>query len=155
MGRELTDVQMDNKCNGVVVNSNGMSRGKVNAAPRIPEDTQSKDYEVKECTEENSVVENAHEKQDVQGVKSKKFDADLLEGRNENAGDHKSTDKKKSSSPASKASGAGIIHTHTVPKPFDLATERRASSANCLSNASINSVHSPMATKNSQVLQSS
>ncbi|GLT80875.1 hypothetical protein SLA2020_522860 [Shorea laevis] len=150
MGRELTDVQMDNKPNGVVVNSNGMSRGKVNAAPRIPEDTESKDYEVKECTEENSVVENAHEKQDVLGVKSKKFDADLLEGKNENAGDRKSTDNKKSSSPASKASGAGSIHTRTVPKPFDLATERRASSANCLSNASINNVHSPMATKNSQ-----
>ncbi|XP_022719133.1 protein WVD2-like 1 [Durio zibethinus] len=108
MGRELTDVHMDNKPNGVL-NSNGN--------PRVSEGTESNNYEVKECTAENSVAENGHDKQDVLGVKSTNFGTDIPEGKSEKAEDQKSTDNKKLSTTASKSTGARNTHAyHTISK---------------------------------------
>ncbi len=68
MGRHLTDVEMDNK-------QNGLPHDNVYVAPRISEGIESNEYEVKECTMEKTVVENGHEKQEVLGVKSANYDA--------------------------------------------------------------------------------
>ncbi|KAH9699146.1 hypothetical protein KPL71_024234 [Citrus sinensis] len=47
MGRELTDVHMDKKSNGVVPNSNDASCDKVHVAPKISEDSvDAKDYKI-------------------------------------------------------------------------------------------------------------
>ncbi|KAK8650117.1 hypothetical protein V6N13_139766 [Hibiscus sabdariffa] len=85
MGRELTDAGMDNKPNGVV---------KSNGNLRVSKGTESNGYEVKECTEKNSVVENGDEKQELLGVKSTNFGTDIPEEKSEKAEDHKSMDNK-------------------------------------------------------------
>lgn len=125
MGRELSDVQMDNKLNGI-------SRTKGSVPPATSEDTESKEYEIKECVAENSVVENDGENKD-----------DLAANGHENGDDNTNL-----SSPPSNDSSGGKIHRRTVPKPFDLATDKRASTVTSQSNA--NNAQSPMATKNSQ-----
>ena len=107
--RELTDVHMDNKTN-TVVKSNGAVNS--NGNPRVSDGTESNNYEVKECTAENSVIESGHEKQDVLSVKSTNFGTDIPEGKNEKAEDQKSTDNKKLSTTALKSSGAGNTHMH-------------------------------------------
>ena len=137
MGRELTDVHMDNKPNGVV-KSNGVVNS--NGNPRVSEGTESKNYEVKECTTENSVVENGLENQDVMGVKSTNFGTDIPDEKNEKAGDQKSTDNKKLSTTASKSSGAGHTHVHHT-----------TSKGGANGTASVNSTPSPTATKKSEV----
>ncbi|XWS42523.1 hypothetical protein CRYUN_Cryun16bG0021500 [Craigia yunnanensis] len=119
MGRELTDVHMDNKPNGVV-KSNGAVIS--NGNPRVSEGTESKNYEVKECTAEN---------QDVLEVKSTNFGTDIPDEKNEKAGDQKST--------ASKSSGAGNTHVHHT-----------TSKGGANGTASVNSTSSPTATKNSE-----
>ena len=53
--RELTDVHMDNKTN-TVVKSNGAVNS--NGNPRVSDGTESNNYEVKECTAKNSVIES-------------------------------------------------------------------------------------------------
>ncbi|GMY20812.1 protein WVD2-like 2 [Fagus crenata] len=63
---------MENKPNGVVMTSNGFSHDKVHVALEISEDSiETKDYEVKEYTEENSVVEQCPENQEVPREKMK------------------------------------------------------------------------------------
>ncbi|KAA3472208.1 protein WAVE-DAMPENED 2-like isoform X2 [Gossypium australe] len=133
MGRELTDVHMDDKPDGVVksdgvVNSNG--------APRVSEDTESKNYEVKECTEENSIVHNGTVNEDVLGVKSSNFGTDIPDEKNVKIGDQKFTDHVKLSPVASKSGGAGDIRVHHNSK----------AGANGI--ASVKSTPSPIATKN-------
>ncbi|XWS57703.1 hypothetical protein CRYUN_Cryun09bG0196300 [Craigia yunnanensis] len=136
MGRELTDVHMDNKPNGVV-KSNGVVNS--NGNPRVSESTELNNYEVKEYTAENSLVENGHEKQDVLSVKTTNFGTDIPEGKNEKAEDQKSTDNKKLSTTASKSSGAGNTHgQHTTSKTGANGT------------ANVNSTPSPTATKYSE-----
>jgi hypothetical protein len=164
MGRELTDLHMEKKPSGVVLVSNGVSSDKVRVAPEISEDSiEAKDYDVKVCTEENSVVEQCLEKQEVLGVKSTNLGAGLLEGKAEKPGAHRSSDNKKSSPLASKSAAVGNVRTYTVPQPFSLATEKRGpcthpvgaeSAANGVSySPKANNMHSPQATKNSQVIQ--
>ncbi|KAG7967790.1 hypothetical protein I3843_08G116700 [Carya illinoinensis] len=162
MGRELADPHMERKPNGVVVASNGVSYDKVYVAPKISEDCiEAKDYEVKECTtEENSVIEQCHEKQEVLVVKSTNLDAGVTEGKDEKPGVYKSSDIKKSSSPASKSAAVGNVRVYTVPQPFSLATEKRGvcthsvgaeSAANGVTySPKSNNTNSPQSTKISQ-----
>ncbi|XP_059438736.1 protein WVD2-like 2 [Corylus avellana] len=161
MGRELTDLHMEKKPSGVVLVSNGVSPDKVHVAPEISEDSiEAKDYDVKVCTEENSVVEQCLEKQEVLGVKSPNLGVGLPEGKAEKPGAQKSSDNKKSSPLASKSAAVGNVRTYTVPQPFSLATEKRGpcahtveaeSAANGVSySPKANNMLSPQATKNSQ-----
>ncbi|XVF57212.1 hypothetical protein PTKIN_Ptkin06aG0186400 [Pterospermum kingtungense] len=128
MGRELTDVHMDNKPNGVV-KSNGVVNS--NGSPRDSEGTDSKKYEVKECTAEKS-VDNGLKNQTNLG-------SDIPDEKNEKAGGQKSTDSKKLSTAASKSSGAGNTHAHDTTSK---------TSAN--GTRSVNTTPSPTATKNSE-----
>lgn len=90
MGRELTDIHMDKKPNGIVTKPNCATPEKVQVVPKISEDeNEEKEYEVKECTVENSVVENRHEN----------FGGEVTEGSIEKPGSPKST------SPVSLATG--------------------------------------------------
>ncbi|KAL1060894.1 hypothetical protein V6Z11_1Z060900 [Gossypium hirsutum] len=121
MGRELTDVHMDDKPNGVV-KSNGVVNS--NGAPRV-----------KECTEENSIVHNGTLNEDVLGVKSSNFGTDIPDEKKEKIGDQKFTDHVKLSPVASKSGGAGDIRVHHNSK----------AGANGI--ASVQSTPSPIATR--------
>ncbi|KAJ0080051.1 hypothetical protein Patl1_23266 [Pistacia atlantica] len=148
MGRELMDVHMDKKPNGVL-KSNGASHDNVHVAPKISEDhIEAKDYDVKECTEENS-VDNCHDNQDVVVVKSKNFDTDEAKEQHESPG------SQKSSCPTSKPRGPANVRTSKiVSQPFALATEKRASGATrhvgFETAADVNSVQTPVPKKTSQ-----
>lgn len=151
MGRELSGLQMEKKPNGV-------SHDRVHVAPKISEDSfEAKDYDVKECTKENSVVEKCHEDQVVLGVKSINLDEGLSEGKNEKSGTQKSRDTKMSSSPASKSPVSGNGRSKcTVPQPFSLATEKRGSCTHSFgletaASACANYVLSPSATRTIQI----
>ncbi|XVF06347.1 hypothetical protein REPUB_Repub06bG0040200 [Reevesia pubescens] len=134
MGRELTDVHMDNKPNGVV-KSNGVVNS--DGDTRVSEGTESNNYEVKECTAEKSVVENGHEKQDVLGAKSTNFGTCIPEGKNEKAEEQKSTNNTKLSTIASKSTGN--THAH-----------RTTSKIGANGSENVNSTPSPTATKDSE-----
>lgn len=151
MGRELSGLQMEKKPNGV-------SHDRVHVAPKISEEGfEAKDYDVKECTEENSVVEECHDEQVVLGVKSINLDEGLSEGRKEKSGTQKSRDTKQSSSPASKSPvSANGRSKCTVPQPFSLATEKRGSCTHSVgletaASTCANYVLSPSATKTIQI----
>ncbi|KAK1548828.1 hypothetical protein Q3G72_003264 [Acer saccharum] len=105
MGRELTNVNMDKNPFGVTLKST--SHNKVHVAPKISEgnNNEAKDYDVKECSAENSVAENCHnhEKEDVTSEKP---------------------DDQKSSSPTSNSSEHT---TSTVLQPSAVSTEKDAS----------------------------
>lgn len=130
---------MEKKSNSVVANSNG-SHDTVHVAPKISgESIDATDYEVKECTAEDSLGENSHEKQDVLGVKSTNFDA-IPEGKSPKLGAQKSSDIKKTSSPASKSVALDNVQT-----------EKRASGvARQVGAENANNVHSPNSSKSSQ-----
>lgn len=164
MGRELTDLHMEKKPNGVAVVLEGVSHGKPHVASEISEDSsEAKDYEVKECTEENSVVDQCHEKQEVLGFKSTNVDTGGPDGKAEKPGTYKSGDNKTSSSTSSKSAASLNLRTYTVPQPFSLATEKRGlcthtvgteNAANGVSySPKTNNKLSPRATKNSQVIK--
>ncbi|KAL5768209.1 hypothetical protein ACOSQ2_014992 [Xanthoceras sorbifolium] len=107
MGRELTNVNMDKNPFGVTLKStshNRASHNKVHVAPKISEDNiEAKDYDVKECSAENSVAESCHEKQDVNSE---------MPGA------------QKSSSPSPKPN---VDTSSTVLQPSALSTEKHAS----------------------------
>lgn len=124
MGRELKDVELDKKVNGLAMIANGASFEKVHVAPRIAEYSAVKEYEVKECTIESSALEECQEKQEVLGVKSTNFNDGVADEKNERLEDQKMSSNKKSNSPVSKSGANGRIN-HTVPQPFTLATEKR------------------------------
>ncbi|KAK9175320.1 hypothetical protein WN944_027326 [Citrus x changshan-huyou] len=111
MGRELTDVHMDKKSNGVVPNSNDASCDKVHVAPKISEDNvDAKDY-----------------KPEMQSQNS----------------------------PSKSHGPANVRKSLTVPQPFALATEKRASGTTSRGGAETavdsNNAQSPMPKKTSQV----
>lgn len=144
MGRELSGLQSEKK-------PNGNSHDRIHVAPTTSDDSfEAKDYEVKECTEESSVIEKHREEQVVLGVKSINLDEGLNEGKNEKSG------AQKSCSPASKSPVGNGRTKCTVPQPFALATEKRGSCAHTL-GAEIttygNSVLSPNSTRNIQVIK--
>ncbi|XP_058105508.1 protein WVD2-like 3 [Magnolia sinica] len=153
MGREVTDVCVDQQPDYVVVYSNGdaydphdeiptrhaelpESDEHIKADPDsllLVENPESKEYEVKECTTENSIDiadvcqdENCHMGQEVPHVKSSKTDADIPEEKSET---QKPNNHKKTVKPSSKSSTTGNGRSNcTVPRPFSLATDKRASS---------------------------
>ncbi|KAB1202722.1 Protein WVD2-like 1 [Morella rubra] len=157
----LQKFQKEKKPNGVAVVLEGVSHGKPHVASEISEDSsEAKDYEVKECTEENSVVDQCHEKQEVLGFKSTNVDTGGPDGKAEKPGTYKSGDNKTSSSTSSKSAASLSLRTYTVPQPFSLATEKRGlcthtvgteNAANGVSySPKANNKLSPRATKNSQ-----
>ncbi|KAK9292035.1 hypothetical protein L1049_019989 [Liquidambar formosana] len=163
MGRELTEIHMDKKPNSVMVNSNGISHDSVHVAPRISEESiEATDYEEKECTAEDSLVEECHENQDVLGIKSTNFNGSPPEGKTTKPGVQRSSSDKKTSSPASKSASVGNVRTKcTVPQPFSLATEKRAScvtrpvgaetiATGVNGSPNANNLQSPSTTKSSQ-----
>ncbi|GMI79569.1 hypothetical protein like AT1G54460 [Hibiscus trionum] len=129
MGRELTYVHMDDTPNGVV---------KSNGNPRVLAGIKSKNYELKECTEENSIVQNGIVDQDVLDVKSTDFGTDIPEDKDRKTGDWQFTDNKKLSPTASNSSGAERISV------------RNTSKAGANGRASVNSTPSPTVTKTSE-----
>ncbi|KAK6915391.1 TPX2, C-terminal [Dillenia turbinata] len=116
MGREFTDNYMERKPNGV---SRVISPGN---GTRIEKESVEEDYEVKECTAEKS-VDNKDGKQDVLGVKSMNFETDLPEGENGKSESQKSSTPTKAGLKSPTDGKANC----TVPQPFALATEKRAS----------------------------
>ncbi|XP_050220064.1 protein WVD2-like 3 [Mercurialis annua] len=154
MGVEVTDICMDKQSNAVLVYSHSVphdsnhepvlnhhdvleSYEPIDGVPelqRSEESSEAKECEVKECTTEISVdsTEVPHaerSKEDLNALSSKLVD-DLFEGKI-TSGDEKTTDIIKSQprvKHASKAAPAAVRTKHTVPQPFALATEKRASS---------------------------
>ncbi|KAL3578078.1 hypothetical protein D5086_019582 [Populus alba] len=154
MGIEVTDVCMDKEPNCVIVYSNGVSHDPthetvpddhgvlesyepINGVPELhssEESTEAKEYVVKECTTEVSVevteLSHAEKSKEDQTVVCSNFE-DGLKVEKVKALNRKSKDigqKKSSTKHASKPAPAGLARTkHTVPQPFALATEKRAS----------------------------
>lgn len=148
MAIEVTDICMDKESDCAIIYSEDVSHD--SNRERIPNDhaisesyehtqnlqeiTEVKDYEVKECTTENSVVisqlnqiERANEDQNVVSLKSDngkpvekvQLDSEKTKGGNKS---------RPSVNQASKPSAGNARTKHTVPRPFTLATEKRASS---------------------------
>lgn len=146
MGREPRAVQVEPKPNGVAHNT-------VYVAPRVAErNIEAKDYEVKECTEENLILEKFHEKQEVLSIKSTNLDVE--EPRVEKFGEYKK------SSPIGSKSPGNMRGQYTVPQPFMLETEKRRPCTHSIGNdvttttTGVNispNLQSPNAKKNSQV----
>ncbi|KAG6757384.1 hypothetical protein POTOM_037692 [Populus tomentosa] len=154
MGIEVTDVCMDKEPNCVIVYSNGVSHDPthetvpddhgvlesfepISGVPELhssEESTEAKEYVVKECTTEVSVevteLSHAEKSKEDQTVVCSNFE-DGLKVEKVKALNRKSKDigqKKSSTKHASKPAPAGLARTkHTVPQPFALATEKRAS----------------------------
>lgn len=99
MGREVSGSEMEEKANGE----------RAHVAPRVSEDS----FEVKECTEEEKVL----------GIKS----INLSDNDDKLSGSRGSSDGKKTSSSPASVNGRAAKSTTTVPHPFSLATEKRAS----------------------------
>ncbi|XVF62955.1 hypothetical protein PTKIN_Ptkin09bG0050500 [Pterospermum kingtungense] len=181
MGVEVTDICMDKESDSVKVYSNGVSEDPnneslpghhdamlsyVNGNPELQgteEGTEAKEYEVKECTTENSVeksepshIENSTEEQ---RVLSSNLEASLPEVNVKQETAKAKNNKSKVSKHVSKLAAANFRMKHTVPQPFALATEKRASSgtrpamvepdAGTLVNKSVNTngAHHPITTK--------
>ncbi|XVF38361.1 hypothetical protein REPUB_Repub20aG0094900 [Reevesia pubescens] len=149
MGVEVTDIRMDKESDCVIVYSNGVSQDAnnetfpshhnamqsyVNEDPelqRTEEGTEAKEYEVKECTTENSVeksepshIENSKEEQ---SMLSSNLEAGLPEDKVKQETAKKWNNKSRVSRHVSKLAAANARIKHTVPQPFALATEKRAS----------------------------
>ncbi|KAJ4968287.1 hypothetical protein NE237_014988 [Protea cynaroides] len=153
MGREIADICMDKEPDSAIVYSNSVARDSGNDIVRrhcglpgsddhmegnlksqvLEENVELKDCDVKECTLENPIeisevqVENYHkEGQDVLCVEST-----LRRDETEKSEGQKPSNHRKLSSPvksSSRSDGVGNIRSNcTVPQPFALATEKRAS----------------------------
>ncbi|XP_002284360.1 protein WVD2-like 3 isoform X1 [Vitis vinifera] len=152
MGMEVTDICMDNEPNCVMIYSNGVSCDSshetapihhdfaesykhINGDPEpqiLEEKVEGKEYEVKECTTESSVEISQLcqvEKCEEQEKPSSNFEADLPEEKVKSEVPKSKDDKKLKSSvkPASKPAVGSARTNYTVPQPFALATEKRAS----------------------------
>lgn len=147
MGIEVTDVCMDKEADCVLVYSNGVSHDSdhetipnhhdvagsfehVDADSQlesVEESTEVKEYEVKECTTENSIeAEKGKEEQNVvSSMPEAVFPAEKIKPE-----DVKTKENNKSHlvvKHASKATAGNVRTKHTIPQPFSLATEKRAS----------------------------
>ena len=137
MGREPSGVQVEQKANGV-------AHDIVHVDPRVAgRNIEVKDYEVKECTEENLIIEKYEEKQEVLSTKSTNVDADEKYEKPR-------VDEYKKSSPIGSKSPGNMRGQCTVPQPFTLETEKRGLCTHIGVNSSPN-MQSPCAKKNSQV----
>ncbi|WRX21752.1 TPX2 [Theobroma cacao] len=141
MGVEVTDICMDKEPHCVIVYSNGISQDPnnitfpshhdalesyVNGDPELQdteEGTEAKEYEVKECTTENS-VENSEEEQ---RVLSSNLEAGLPEEKVKQEAAKTKNNKSRVSKHVPKLAAVNVRMKHTVPQPFALATEKRAS----------------------------
>ncbi|ESQ29818.1 hypothetical protein EUTSA_v10023556mg [Eutrema salsugineum] len=113
MGREPVDKHMDNKPNSLTTSSTGSSDNN-----KVQGQTTIEAAEVKECTKQNLVANDAHQRQQVLHTN--------VEGINDSPGFHKSSDNKKKLNASSlKTRGSA---NYTVPKPFSLSAEKPASS---------------------------
>nr|XP_011467878.1 PREDICTED: protein WVD2-like 1 [Fragaria vesca subsp. vesca] len=147
MAIEVTDICMDKESDGAIIYSDASNDSNRIRIPNghaisesyehtqnLQENTEAKDYEVKECTTETSVDvsqlsqnENANEDQNV--VSLKPDNGKPLEKVQRDS--EKTNDGIKSRASVNQASkpSVGIAKTkHTIPRPFTLATEKRASS---------------------------
>jgi hypothetical protein len=153
MGIEVTDICMDKEPDCVIVYSNGVSHDlnhetapnqhdgsesdeHINEGPEIQsseESTEAKEYEVKECTNEISVEvsELCHNEKykEEQNVVDSHFKAGLPEEKVKSESQKKKDNNKSRGSikQASRTVAANVQTKHTVPQPFALATEKRAS----------------------------
>ncbi|GMI69902.1 WAVE-DAMPENED 2-LIKE 3 [Hibiscus trionum] len=134
MGVEVPDICMDKQSDRVIVQSNGVSldsndetfhshhdamQSYVDGDPELQgkeEGSEAKEYEVKECTTENSVV-----KSDLSHIENTKEEQRLLSSNFD-------TGKTKNNKSRVSKHAANVRTKHTVPQPFALATEKRASS---------------------------
>ncbi|KAE8670571.1 Protein WVD2-like 1 [Hibiscus syriacus] len=146
MGVEITDIRMDKQSDSIIVQSNGVlldsndetfqsqhdaMQSYVNGDPDLQgteEGSEAKEYEVKECTTEKSVV-----KSEPSHIENTKEEQSLLSS-NLDTGKPK-YNKSRVSKHVSKHAAANIRTKHTVPQPFALATEKRASSGTRLASA--------------------
>ncbi|KAE8731903.1 Protein WVD2-like 1 [Hibiscus syriacus] len=146
MGVEVTDICMDKQSDSIIVQSNGFSldsndeafhshhdamQSYVNGDPDLQgteEGSEAKEYEVKECTTENSVL-----KSELSHIENTKEEQSMLSS-NLDTGKAKYK-KSRVSKHESKHAVANIRTKHTVPHPFALATEKRASSGTRLASA--------------------
>lgn len=160
MGREETDVCTDQQTDCLVIYPNGNSNHdlqdqispgnnefidldepiKEDTDPQvISVNTESDEYEVKECTIEKSVEiadfyqdENCEKGKDVHSDKTSKFDTGTPEGKGLEYEAQKPNNHKKLTAPVksgSRSANVGNVRSNcTVPQPFALATEKRASS---------------------------
>lgn len=189
MGIEVTDICMDKEPDSVIIYSNGIANDlnhetapnhrdgadsfdHINEGPEIQsseESTEAKEYEVKECTTENSfevsVLHQNEKYKEEQNVVNSHLKASLPEENLKSETQNKKDNNKSrvSIKQASKPVAANVRTKPTVPQPFSLATEKRASfgtrptgaqpdastAVNKSSNA--NNVRLPSATKPSQV----
>uniref|UniRef100_A0A2N9F0I5 TPX2 C-terminal domain-containing protein n=1 Tax=Fagus sylvatica TaxID=28930 RepID=A0A2N9F0I5_FAGSY len=188
MGIEVTDICMDKEPDSVIIYSNGIANDSnhetapnhrdgadsfdhINEGPEIQsseESTEAKEYEVKECTTENSfevsVLHQNEKYKEEQNVVNSHLKASLPEENLKSETQNKKDNNKSrvSIKQASKPVAANVRTKPTVPQPFSLATEKRASfgtrptgaqpdastAVNKSSNA--NNVRLPSATKPSQ-----
>ncbi|KAF9597088.1 hypothetical protein IFM89_015279 [Coptis chinensis] len=132
MGREVIDISMDKEPDPAVVYSNGDGPHNPGNEHLDPEENNGlKDYEVKECTMECPVeildhpqVENSQEEQDVLCDKSTNYESAFHEDQSPKPEVKKQGNNEK----LDKSPTLGNVRTNcTVPQPFSLATERRAS----------------------------
>lgn len=186
MGVEVTDICMDKESDCVKVYSNGVSQDSndesfpshhdamqsyVDGDPElqdIEEGIEAKEFEVKECTTENSVekseLSHIENNTEAQSMLSSNLEAGLPEIKVKQETAKAKNNKSKVSKHASKLAAANFRVKHTVPQPFALATEKRASSgtrpamaeldAGTGVNKSVNTngAHHPNTTKQNQVI---
>lgn len=154
MGIEVTDICMDKEPDLVVLYSNGASHDsdhesfpnhsdpesyehvhEESVLQVMGENMEGKEYEVKECTTENSVeiselnhIEKSKEEQT--NASAAKSEAELPREKvmPENGKPEGHSKLHSYAKPASKFISGNVRTKHTVPQPFVLATEKRASS---------------------------
>ena len=180
MGVEVTDICMDKDSDCVIVFSNGVSQYSNNEpfpshhdamqsyVKGDPEEgTKAKEYEVKECTTENSVekselshIENSKEEQ---SMLSSNLEAGLLEDKVKQETAETKNNKSRVPKHVSKLAAVNIRMKHTVPQPFALATEKRAlcgtrpavaeadAGTGVNKSSNTNGAHHPNTTKQNQV----
>lgn len=142
MGLEVVDICMDKEPDSVTIFSNGTTHENVNSYARADEDPdaqsteesdEAKDYVVKECTTQDLVEQTlVHH---VDKNKEEKFRADsnfetcLLDAKvkEETPKIKEQTKSRVSMKHAPKPAVKNVRKKHTVPQPFALATEKRAS----------------------------
>ncbi|XP_031272364.1 protein WVD2-like 3 [Pistacia vera] len=151
MGIEVTDVCMDKEADCVIVYSNGVSHdsdhetipnhhdgvgsyGDGNPEQQgVEESTEVKEYEVKVCTTETSIeicgLNHMEKNKEEQNIANSNLEAGLPEEKvkPKNLKTKENNKSQVAVKHASKATSGNIQTKHTIPKPFSLATEKRAS----------------------------
>ncbi|XP_077245536.1 protein WVD2-like 3 [Tasmannia lanceolata] len=180
MGREVTDICVDQD-HGVIYSNVDTKEPLNEIAPghcpladsdehiqgdsdpqTLAGNTEAKEYEVKECTTDNSVEvddvcpdENYDKEQDVACVKNN-FDSGIPGEKTVKCDTQKPIKDKKLNSPAKLAARSvavgNVRSNYTVPKPFALATEKRALCGARLTGAEVAAgcVNKPANTSNLQ-----